>query len=57
MDHRYTLNSLTIFQISLSVAWNLLKISKIYIKKASALHILESQTEAKLATPLLLCKF
>ena len=57
MERRYILNSLNVSQISPLVAWIILKISKMYIKKASALHILESQTEAKLATPLLLCKF
>lgn len=57
MERRYILNGLNVSQISPLLAWILLKISKMYIKKASALHILESQTEAKLATPLLLCKF
>ena len=57
VERRYILNSLKISQISPLMAWILLRINRIYIKKASTLHILESQTEAKLATPLLLCKF
>lgn len=44
VERRYILNSLKISQISPLMARIFLRINRIYIKKASTLHILESQT-------------